>query len=528
MSMTWLHTWIGLLPGWLLYAIFITGTAAYFRPEITRWMQPEMPPREASSAAALRLALDTLAKAAPEADNWYIDLPGERKPGLGLGWYTRGVKDGYQQRTLDPAGAVQVRDTKGGEFFYRFHFQLQLPHPWGRWIACFAAVFLMTALVTGIIAHRRFFGDFFTFRPGKASARSWLDFHTLAGVLALPFYLMISYTALVMLLAMFSPWGRMAAEPAAPPAAEGTSQPVMPQKARPVPEVQPLAPLLPMLAEAERRWGKGEVERVNIFNRKDTGMAVKILATHGRTVSYNHRAALAFHGMRGTLENAGAERGAVTRLHDFLYGLHLARFADPLLRWLFFFMGLLGSAMTATGLLMWTVKRRPKDGATREGGLGHHLVSGLNVAVIAGFPVSIGVFFWANRLIPAAFPGRSDLEINLLFSAWALAFLHAFLRPAISAWKEQLAAAAALFLLLPALDAVTAGSYLLQALRILDGAHLGFDATVFALGIFFGSACRRVGRRRPAGTGRVSSQGDPLPAMPAAALAASPGKAVVS
>src|SRR3546814_12240603 len=36
-SMAWLHTWTGLLLGWLLFAIFVTGTSAYFQEEITRW-----------------------------------------------------------------------------------------------------------------------------------------------------------------------------------------------------------------------------------------------------------------------------------------------------------------------------------------------------------------------------------------------------------------------------------------------------------------------------------------------------------
>ena len=41
-SMAWLHTWSGLLVGWVLLAIFVTGTASYFRSEITLWMQPEL------------------------------------------------------------------------------------------------------------------------------------------------------------------------------------------------------------------------------------------------------------------------------------------------------------------------------------------------------------------------------------------------------------------------------------------------------------------------------------------------------
>ena len=41
-SMAWLHTWTGLLLGWLLFAIFLTGTIAYFRSEVTYWMRPEL------------------------------------------------------------------------------------------------------------------------------------------------------------------------------------------------------------------------------------------------------------------------------------------------------------------------------------------------------------------------------------------------------------------------------------------------------------------------------------------------------
>ena len=41
-SMAALHTWTGLLFGWLLFAMFVTGTAAYFQEEISRWMRPEL------------------------------------------------------------------------------------------------------------------------------------------------------------------------------------------------------------------------------------------------------------------------------------------------------------------------------------------------------------------------------------------------------------------------------------------------------------------------------------------------------
>lgn len=41
-SMAWLHSWTGLLLGWLLFAIFLMGSMSYYRHEITMWMQPEL------------------------------------------------------------------------------------------------------------------------------------------------------------------------------------------------------------------------------------------------------------------------------------------------------------------------------------------------------------------------------------------------------------------------------------------------------------------------------------------------------
>ena len=42
-SMKWLHTWVGLVVGWVLFFMFLTGTMGYFYQEITRWMEPERP-----------------------------------------------------------------------------------------------------------------------------------------------------------------------------------------------------------------------------------------------------------------------------------------------------------------------------------------------------------------------------------------------------------------------------------------------------------------------------------------------------
>ena len=47
---SWLHTWTGLIVGWVLFFVFVTGTPGYFQIEITRWMQPELPMVQARAA----------------------------------------------------------------------------------------------------------------------------------------------------------------------------------------------------------------------------------------------------------------------------------------------------------------------------------------------------------------------------------------------------------------------------------------------------------------------------------------------
>ncbi|WP_205904184.1 PepSY-associated TM helix domain-containing protein, partial [Pseudomonas viridiflava] len=80
--MAWLHTWIGLLFGWLLSAIFLTGTLSYFKDEITQWMQPEVAARTLDASASVQLAQTYLQTHAPGASRWFISLPDERTPGL--------------------------------------------------------------------------------------------------------------------------------------------------------------------------------------------------------------------------------------------------------------------------------------------------------------------------------------------------------------------------------------------------------------------------------------------------------------
>ena len=79
-SMSSLHTWAGLLLGWVLYAMFLTGTVSYFKDELSQWMRPELPrlSQIPDQAAVAQRVADELGNIAAGTSQWSIRLPDER------------------------------------------------------------------------------------------------------------------------------------------------------------------------------------------------------------------------------------------------------------------------------------------------------------------------------------------------------------------------------------------------------------------------------------------------------------------
>lgn len=377
--MTWLHTWSGLVAGWLLFAIVLSGTLSVFRPEISAWMRPELAGRTADPVTATDAAVGWLSVHAARAPAWFLEPAGPRAAWTQAVWAADG---GFVQRALDPrtGSPAAIRDTLGGEFFYRFHFELQLPYPWGRLLAAVAAMALVLVLLTGIVAHRRLFADFFTFRPGKGQ-RSWLDAHNLLGVAALPFHLMIAFTGAVTLATLLMPWGTQALYHADQAAVQRDLNPGTvdrPAGNRPA----TLAPIGPMLRAAQQRFGGAGIARVTVLNPADAASVVIMVAGTDSGIGVE-RHVISFDGPTGRVLADQAETRPALGLFRFLYGLHVARFAPGVTRWLYFLSGLMLAGLIGTGLRLWTIKRH-----RRAPGFGTALVERLNVGFIAGTPVA--------------------------------------------------------------------------------------------------------------------------------------------
>ena len=465
--MAGLHLWAGLLGGWLLFAIFVTGGISYYRDELTQWLRPEIPARPAAldQAAAAQRALGTLAQQGAGADEWHLILPGARANAIEVAW-ERG--DTRERALLDPASGALLapRATQGGEFFYYFHFSLHyLPATLGRWIVGLCTIMSLVVVVSGIVIHRRFFKDFFTFRPGKGQ-RSWLDAHNGFSVLSLPFHLMILYTGLVTLMFFYMPWPALAAF--GPQQARSELAKVMqPHFDTPARSggAAPLSALPPLIAQADARWGPGKVGRIVVSHPGDGAARIAIVRGDGDRVSVAP-SWLLFDGASGALLSTHDEASAAVKTWGAAYALHLGRFADPLLRLLYFLSSMAGAAMVATGMVLWAAKRRQK---AAQAGVGLLLVERGNVACVAGLSIAVAGFLLANRLLPLDLAARAQWEIHCFFAAWAATALFAACRPAAQGWRALALVSSLLWACLPLVNALSTG----RSFLVFDAAFIG-------------------------------------------------------
>lgn len=500
-SMAWLHTWVGLGLGWLVLAIFMTGTASYFKDEISQWMQPETQFAVPQAAQSAQVGLAAMQRLAPDALLWGISLPNGRTQLLEVYWQEASGQ--YQQARLSPltGEAVVARDTLGGDFFYRFHYQLYgLPGSLGSIVVGIAAMCLLLALISGVITHRKFFADFFTFRPHKGQ-RSWLDFHNLAGVVALPFFLMISYTGLAIFFYLYLPFGLMVkyGAEAGKFFDEIQRSPAVVEVAA-APRGQPMPSLLPLIAQAQAAWQDGApIGSVQVSKPNTDQAVVTFTRQAGAMLNARFGATQSYSAVTGErLPNQKSTR-VLAQTGGVIYGLHEAHFASIGLRWGLFASGLLGCAMVATGLVLWTVKRRRQAAKTGKVHFGLYLVERLNLAGIVGLPLAMGSYLAANRLLPVAIAGRADLEVRAFLIVWAGSLVYACLRPWQQGWRELTGLTALLYQSIPVLGMVMVPAYALPH-SLVQGQTViaAVDLTLWGFGLFFAGLSYRLWRPRPA------------------------------
>ncbi len=111
----------------------------------------------------MQVALNYLQKNHPRCRAvWNIQLPNSRQTTTQVTIRAVGedpkARRGGTRITLDSATGevIERRDTRGGGFLYRFHFELYgLPRLWTHWLVGIATMFMLVAIVSGIITHKK-------------------------------------------------------------------------------------------------------------------------------------------------------------------------------------------------------------------------------------------------------------------------------------------------------------------------------------------------------------------------------------
>ncbi|MCL1051697.1 PepSY domain-containing protein [Shewanella abyssi] len=498
-SMTWLHTWVGLLVCWVLLLIFFAGTMSYYRHDISLWTKPELHQNviqdyDASQVEIeLNRAQNYLRLHANGARDWRISFPTDRKPYLSYSWQTQpeeGQRRGKFTEHVVTQGQDQVitdvRQTKGGNFFYRLHFDLHyMPAKIARWIVGFCTMFMLIALISGIVIHKRIFKDFFSFRRNKGS-RAWLDAHNVSSVLALPYHLMITYTGLVTLMAMYMPWAVVTAYDGD---RKAFSQELRPSRVqvKPVGEAADTIKLASLLPQVRELLGNIPIRQVVVSNPGDKNSRVSVYKDTAEAVT-DRRIAIIFDAVDGSLLSKGVEPDSgAQNTHDTLIALHTGRFSEPVLRLFFFLCGVMGCAMIATGTLLWANKIRQKQhkliNQGEKASVGLRLVEGLNLTFIAGLPLAASAFFYANRLLPLDMLNRAQWEANSFFIALAGVAVIACFKRTLPVWRYVLALSGTSLIAIPLLNAMTSNSDLLSNINQAQWSLVGFDSMCLVIGL---------------------------------------------
>ena len=495
-SMSWLHIWLGLVIGWILYFVYLTGTLGFVDTEIDYWMKPDRPhfAEGGTPQHQVGLAQKYLQQNAPHAARWNIQLIGGREaPSLNVSWTDQpaaGARPATHTETLDPATGTPVdysaRATGGGQVLYKMHYQLAyIPYDKAILIIMVCTLVMFAAMVTGIIVHRNIFKDFFTFRPRKGQ-RSWLDGHNLLSVTALPFHLVITYSGFLFFTYQFMPSvphllygeGRQAGLEFY----QGTYGYPTPEVPRAAGMDLQLAPLSPMLDEVDAKWGKGVISTVEVRSPGDAN--ARVIVSPQETVSIDFpENKLVFDGSGKLIEDFRPVHHVPGTTDHVMKGLHKGLFANWFLRILFLFMGIGGTAMIGTGLLLWANGRRTRlQAAGQPVHFGIWLVDRLNVGAIIGMPVAIAAYFWANRLLPVEMTTRASWEVHAMYLTMAAMFAWPMVRPVERVRVQMLWLCAAAYALLPVLNALTTTRGLHHSLPQGDWWMAGFDITALFCG----------------------------------------------
>ncbi len=375
-----LHTWTGLIAGMFLFIAFYAGSLTVFKDAITEWASPPSVSQTADRSVPMAQSKDLITRtiaAHPEAaeDFWlYLDRD-DTPPPERMAWEDR-PEGADEHDTLSghhvvaavaQDGSVVVEDvprSKVGEFIYMIHAVVGLPVDMEltRILMGFVTLAYFLSLVSGVILILpRLTKDLFALRIDAKIWRMWRDAHVAVGVMSLPFHLVMAVTAsafafhdIVYISQNFVVHDGQLREKfmGAPSTYDGPHEPehmMAPEDL--LASVRAVAPAFdPYAIQYLRVDTPRAVARV--WGRDPRGFEARAPGGFAVIDPYT--------GVVNTTEYVPGEQSASGVVLSSVFATHFATYGGPVVRWMYFVLGMAGAWLFYSGNLLWVESRRKK------------------------------------------------------------------------------------------------------------------------------------------------------------------------
>lgn len=447
------HTWTGIVCGFVLFIAFYAGALTMFEETLSRWSSPPTRPALSPLDRSPQLIASTLASRPDARKEFTLHLREDEQVPARITW-TRGRGD-RQPWTADYAddGALRIEQAKPSgmaQFIDHIHRTGGLPGnaEVTEFIMGLVSLAYAVALVSGtIVLLPSLVKDFFALRVGKNLKRMWLDAHNVIGIASLPFHIVIAVSAMVFGLhdqiydlqekVVYN--GNMAQIMKA----SSPNNAVKPDK-RPAPMLPPQELL------ARVRQFAPDFEPVSMqYRAPGTGGATVRVAGNDPRYMIRREGFLLISPVSGEIVDTTYFPGTQntwTAPVSAAFALHFGTFGGEPVRWMYFVMGLGGALLFYTGNLLWIETRRKN---ARGGGpvlqrRAAHWLAAATVGVCVGCVAALSAVIAAVKLAPG------DWHMTVYYTVFVLCCGWAFWRGAAKAGSELLYFAAAATLLIPA------------------------------------------------------------------------------
>ena len=403
-----LHAWAGVILSLWAFVVFYCGSLSLFRRELAIWQEPALYV-DAEAPPSFEAARATLRRAGMLPDGAYLGMVPYAETRF-VATYVKPPGGATRMTWVDPvAGTIVPERTRLAHELYHLHHLQQVPG--GEAASGVAAVFLIVALVTGLVIHLKDLPEQLvrlrlTLRPRFSMS----DVHKVVGLAGLPFMTVVAWSGAVFVLGgTYAKGARTLIND--PPRAEMLTGDAKLDRPREHVAASSLD-LDALVARAQAALGDDATPTyLQLFEDGDRAAWFRAYfpgpAFAGERVVF-------LDAVQGTVIDQATPPYAVVAhaLHDF----HFARYGGTPVRIVHALLALAGAIVIVTGNIVWVARRDPQRKR-----LGHLVLEAATIGVCCGLVLATAVYAAANRL-------ELPFERAVFYGTWFFAALATLLR----------------------------------------------------------------------------------------------------